>query len=339
MNKMRICLIGRFSPYLDEGTRNVGIYLARELSRRHDVITKRPDDVFSKGFWKDMKTFRPQVVHYVAGPTIFSFMITKALSFYCKDAKTVMSAILPLVPYLLKKVVPLLKPDLILTQSHRSEEMFGSLGFRTVFLPNGVDIKRFAPVNKQTKGALREKYGLDKSRFTVLHVGHIEKQRNLKILNEVQKAGNQVLIVGSPSSREYSQHLCQALKEDGCIIWRTYLNNVEEIYKLSDCFVFPVKEKRSCIEMPLSVLEAMSCNLPVISTRFGALPRAFDEGAGPYFIEKEEEILERLAEIKQGHIEIKTREKVLPYSWAKVTMKLEEIYRDIICNSGQKKLV
>lgn len=334
MNKMRVCLIGRFAPYLDEGTRNVGIYLARELSHRHDVITKRPDDVFSRSFWNDMKAFNPQIVHYVAGPTIFSFMITKALSFYCKDAKTVMSAILPLVPSYLKRIVPLLKPDLILTQSRQSEEMFASLGFRTVFLPNGVDIKRFAPADKKTKGALREKYGLDKSRFTVLHVGHIEKQRNLKILSEVQRAGNQVLIVGSPSSRDYSQHLCQELKEDGCIIWRTYLNNVEEIYKLSDCFVFPVKEKRSCIEMPLSVLEAMSCNLPVISTKFGALPGVFEEGASPYFIAGEEEIMEKLEEIKQGRIEIKTRERVLSYSWAKVAAKLEEIYRDVICNSG-----
>lgn len=334
MNKMRICLIGRFAPYLDEGTRNVGIYLARELLRRHDVITRRPDDVFSKGFWNDMKAFNPQIVHYVAGPTIFSFMITKALSFYCKDAKTVMSAILPLVPSYLKRIVSLLKPDLILTQSRQSDEMFTSLGFRTVFLPNGVDIKRFAPVDEKTKGALREKYGLDKSKFTVLHVGHIEKQRNLKILGEVQRAGNQVLIVGSPSSRDYSQHLCQALKEDGCIIWRTYLNNIEEIYKLSDCFVFPVKEKRGCIEMPLSVLEAMGCNLAVISSKFKALPGAFKEGAGFYFFEREDEIIGRLVDIKQGHTEIKTREKVLSYSWTKVTMKLEEIYRDVICNSG-----
>ena len=59
-----------------------------------------------------------------------------------------------------------------------------------------------------------------------------------------------------------------------------YITHLEEIYALSDCYVFPTTDRRYCVEMPLSVLEAMSCNLPMLTTRFGALPGVFEEASG-----------------------------------------------------------
>jgi len=201
------------------------------------------------------------------------------------------------------------------------------------FLAGGVNTTKFAPVTADIKERLREKYHIDKEKFVVLHVGSIRKNRNLQVFNRIQKQENvQVLIVGNttfrPDRKEYS-----SLKEHGCIIWRTYFKNLEEIYRLSDCYVFPSVDKSSCIELPLSVMEAMSCNLPIISTRFGALPRVFDEGDGFIFADKEEDIINELKKIKNGNIKTKTREKVLPYSWGNVAKRLEEIYEGVLKGS------
>ena len=80
--------------------------------------------------------------------------------------------------------------------------------------------------------------------------------------------------------------------------------------------------------MPLSVLEAMSCNLPVITTRFGALPRAFAEGNGLTFAESEDDLLRELQKVRD-RLEPRTRDKVLPYGWDNVMDSLESIYGEI----------
>ena len=163
-----------------------------------------------------------------------------------------------------------------------------------------------------------------------MHVGSVRQRRNIQVLNRIQrKENNQVLIVGSTSTL-MEQGVYKSLIENGCIVWRTYCESIEEIYALSDCYVFPVINKLGSVEMPLSVLEAMSCNLPVISTKFGALSRVFKEGDGLTFVDNEEGFIGEWEKSKNTDVKIKTREKVLPYSWENVGKKLDKIYTEVV---------
>jgi hypothetical protein len=59
---------------------------------------------------------------------------------------------------------------------------------------------------------------------------------------------------------------------------------------LADVYVFPNFVDRedtilSAIDIPLSVPGAMSCNLPVITTRFGGLDRLLEDRSGLFFVE------------------------------------------------------
>jgi len=163
----------------------------------------------------------------------------------------------------------------------------------------------------------------------VLHVGHLSKRRNLQLLARLQKTFNdiQVVVVGS-TYVDKDQAIYRELIESGCKVIEGYVPNVEELYALSDCYVFPVKWGDS-INIPLSVLEAMSCNLPVISFKYPALS-IFEEGNGLYFVENEYELLKKVEEVKDllshNKIEIKTREKVLSYSWENLVKRLEDLY-------------
>ncbi len=108
---------------------------------------------------------------------------------------------------------------------------------------------------------------------------------------------------------------------------------------MSDLYVFPLKDtghnfpksynEIGAIDLPLSVLEAMSCNLPVITTPFGALPRIFQPCDGLIFCRNDTEILDSVRELPNDLIS-NTREKVLPYDWKSVIARLDSIYQEIV---------
>ena len=124
--------------------------------------------------------------------------------------------------FLSKLFIPVLEPDLVLVQSFETEEYFKMLGCKTEFLPCGVDVKRFIPATTKAKDDLRGRYGLDKEKFTILHVGHLNEGRNVQLLKKIQKDNNQVVIIGSTTSTKINQKLCEQLKKSGCLVWARY---------------------------------------------------------------------------------------------------------------------
>lgn len=329
---MKICLLGDCTGNIDEGMKKITFNLASRFSLldNYDILVLDPRRVFFKNFWKNIKDFDPYIIHYIPGPSLKSFLIVKIISLYIKDVKFIMSAPFPRLSKFSKKLIHLFKPDLMLVQSRKTEKIFKEKGFRTKFLPlSGVDVKKFTPVPTSVKEELREKYGIDKDKFVVLHVGHIRRGRNIQIFKKIQKEnGIQVVIVGSTSTG-MDTDLYYELKRSGCHVIIDYVKNVEEIYQLSDCYVFPTISRSNSIELPLSVLEAMACNLPVISTRFGALPECFTEGDGLIFVRSEEQIFSALNMLKEEEIKIANREKVLSYSWENIIKILAIIYKTL----------
>ena len=332
---MRICLIGNFSGDLEEGYRNIAFNLSKMLSRKHEVLNMDIKSVFSTQFWNAIKEFDPSVLHYLTAPTISSFIVVKLVKRYCNNnAKLIISSLHPCSLKLLRnpflrRFVSLIKPDLILTQSYEVEAILKKIKCNIKFLPNGVDTERFVPASKDVKEELREKYGIDKEKFVILHVGHLREVRGLQIFNKIQKEdeNNQVIIVGSSYFKK-DEDLYETLKNNGCLIWNSYFENIEEIYALSDCYVFPVTKGNS-IFMPLSVMEAMACNLPVITTKFEGLNRCFIEGNGLIFANNVKIFYKKLEKIKKNSSKIKTQEKILPYSWSNIIKNLEKIYHSL----------
>lgn len=327
--------MGEYSGDLEEGMRKTAFYLRKELSKHHEVLPLEIKKIFPRIFWKEIKNFKPQIIHYIPGPSIKSFLIVKALALYCNGAKTVVSSTHPSSFRFSKKIIPFIKSDLVLTQSNESERMFACLSCKTKFLSSGVDVKKkFLPVPKDIKEGLREKYGVDKEKFVILHVGSVKEGRGIEIFKKMQTKDTQVIIVGN-KSMGIERQLYLSIKESGCKILVKYFKNIEEIYALSDCYIFPTSpmNKMNSIEMPLSILEAMACNLPVITTKFGALPRIFEEGDGLIFVEKEENLIDAIEKIKKSDANIKTREKVLLCSWESVIKSLEKVYEKLVFNS------
>lgn len=326
---MRICLVGHHVDQPDEAVRKITYHLAQELARRHNVLRVNVWDVTS---WRGIRDFKPEIIHFVLSPTLRGLAVAKVLSLAHRAAATVVSAPHPDLSSLLR-LASWFRPDLVLAQAEDSEKRFRSLGFRTEYLPNGVDTARFIPVDKETKESLRHKYGVDIDKSVLLHVGALNRGRNLESLPSLQSDNTRVIVLGRASEKG-DRALAEYLRQRGCLVWTNYLPNVEEVYALSDCYVFPTTNRRYCVEMPLSVLEAMSCNLPVVTTAFGALPRAFREGHGVVFADSRDG-LGRCLHALNGDLEVRTREKVLPCAWESLARDLDDIYAETIRRRGQ----
>jgi len=165
-----------------------------------------------------------------------------------------------------------------------SEEMARELVIHGVdpadihMIPNGVDTKRFHPVTEDEKLKLRRKLGLPVTGKIVSFTGRLVSYKGLPLLlrvwQEIQRKHRDVrlVLVGSGG---LDIHNCEAeLKAyvdahslQDSVRFTGDVHNVYEYLQASDIFAFPTGSEA----FGISLIEAMACGLPVISTGVGGL--------------------------------------------------------------------
>ncbi len=189
------------------------------------------------------------------------------------------------------------------------------LGDQVIYLKTGVDTQRFSPVAPEQKAALRKKYGLPEDKPIVLHVGHLKPGRNEIQFLKLDPKYHGVLVNSTHTPEQQDAQLRKTLSsKENLTLIEGFQPNIAEIYQLSDVYLFPVTEKKSCIDVPLSALEAASCGIPVVTTAFGEMETLLKH-EGFYKIQSFEP--ETLNALLQKAIDEKKnpRPAVLDYDW------------------------
>lgn len=341
MTRRNICLLTeRLYPPFDEGYKNFTYHLfcesaaAREVLRLGsgdpsviDVQVRADKLLLSADIRRAIRDFRPDLVVYVpvASATPASFLRARTLRSHARGAPVVMIGLQPrLYPACLRPILRAVAPDRVYVQSEASRRVLEAMGINAGVVHAGVDGNRFRPVEASEKARLRAQHGVASDAYVVVHVGHINERRNLRVMADVASAtGMQAVVVGSTSTPQ-DVGLAASLRESGVIVLDGYLERIEEVYQLADLYVFPVFDDTGAVEMPLSVLEAMSCDLPIASTRFGGLTDRFGGGEGVFYAESSKGFVEQIERARQFG-EVRNREKVAPYTWPAV---VEAFLRD-----------
>jgi glycosyltransferase involved in cell wall biosynthesis len=334
---MRICVISEeLASPLDEGFKKFAYFLMKVLSAEHQVLGMSRNGLLEGGYrveavrmnklllnwalWRRIRHFAPEIICYLpsSSGTFNSFLRARMLKWYGSKARVVLISLQPRTHSTFKASwMRHLHPDMMCVQSAETAESLEELGCPVYVLPSGVEMEKFTPVSQTQKQRLRRRYGLPADAFLVLHVGHINVERGVRLFKELHgESGVQVLLVGSTSTSQ-DERLILELEKAGIRVMRDYFQHIQEVYQLSDCYLFPVTSKQAAIEIPLSVLEAMACNLPVITTRYGGLNDFFAEADGFLFAESREEVLDKISLVKKG-LTSRTRAMVEAFSWENV---------------------
>lgn len=323
--KKKVLLVSEFiNPPYDEGIKKTVYNLYCDLEKRYEIqvicrygFTK--DNIFivksnplflDKSIRKKIINFKPDILIYFpfSSATFASNLRMKILSYYCISAKKILIALQPKpLKYFQKFLVRFIKPQIALTPSPELKEFWDTINIKSHLIPLFTDLSKFKPLQNQSqKILLRRKYNLPEEAYIISHIGHLNEGRNLESLIHLQRFGYQVIIVGSsstPLDAVGSEDIRYNLEKEGIIIIDEYLENIEHIYQLSDLYIFPVVNNCSSIGMPLSILEARACGIPVVTTDFGSIKEYLQDDYGSIMYEYPEEFLNVVKKVKDSAID------------------------------------
>ena len=221
-----------------------------------------------------------------------------------------------------RSFISFIRPKLALVLSTESQAIMARAGVPAKRIPLGVDTGTFRPPEPGEKQGLREKYGLGEGRIA-LHIGHVSTRRNLKLLKNLPLEGTRLAVVTSTSTAP-DPGVREWLRRESIVVLDEYIENIEEVYRLADCYVFPTWNAKGAIEIPLSVLEAMATNLPVVTTDFGGIPDLFEEGSGLFICGAESEFADKF-ESAMALESAGTRDLVSGLTWDSVADEILKI--------------
>lgn len=196
---------------------------------------------------------------------------------------------------------------------------------RIVVVNNGVDIKRFVP-NQTAR---------DDEVIRIISVGTLYWIKNqlmtIRVVSALHESGYKVelTLLGDGEDREKIQNTIKENKADSYIFTPGSKKNVEDYLRQADLYVSASKTEG----LPLSILEAMACGLPVVATDAGGTRDIVKDGINGFLIEVDNEVgmkeaLQQLIDNKllRKTFSVKSREIAEQWSAEKCTQGYEILY-------------
>ena len=224
----------------------------------------------------------------------------------------------------------LLKCDTIVALTEYWKEFFKGLGFKNVIVvPNIVD----SPIIQE------KKYHDDK--VHILYLGLITKAKGiydlLDVINEhkVEFDGKITLHIGGNGETTTIQNIIKEQNLSDIVKFEGWVSGEKKVELLNntDVFILPSYTEG----LPISILEAMSYKLPVISTPVGGIPEVVKDEENGFLITPGDKkalynTIIKLATDKEQRMSMGelSYKKVQPHFPENVSARLENIYKELL---------
>lgn len=146
----------------------------------------------------------------------------------------------------------------------------------------GIDLSRFENVEVD-RAAKRRELGVPEDAILLLSVGELNENKNHQIvISGLKKINNPKLhyvIAGIGEKRQDLLELANNFELDDRVHLIGYRDDMAEIYKVSDIFVFPSYREG----LSVALMEAMACGLPVVCSKIRGNIDLIDENGGVFF--------------------------------------------------------
>lgn len=232
-------------------------------------------------------------------------------------------------------------------QIKRELLLFGVSESQIRVIPDGVDEKIFIPANKEEKDSLRERLNLPKQKLVVTYCGRLVRRKGLVFLLKAWKKFSStkkealLMLIGSgrnqpDSVEEKLRKMAEGDEDKILFLGEKDKEQMPSYLRASDVFVYPSILSEG---VAFSVIEAMSCGLPVVSSNVGGINEVIRNGKSGILVEKENseslgQAINRLAEDinlrdklgKEARIEIEKK-----YSLSQIMRTYFEFLNNIYC--------
>jgi len=211
-----------------------------------------------------------------------------------------------------------------------------------VVIPNFIDLERFKKLKKEHfKKAISPN-----DEKLIVHTSNFRKVKRVedvvRVFCKIRDAiPAKLLLVGDGPERSNIEEEVKKCCNMDDVRFLGKLQQVEEVLSVADLFLM-TSEKES---FGLAALEAMACEVPVVSTNVGGLPELNLDGVSGFLCDvgaiedmaaKSLKILdgENLARFKKGALN-----RAKEFDWQKILPKYEKYYEQVIKNFNEKVFV
>ena len=218
---------------------------------------------------------------------------------------------------------------------------------KVVYVP-GVGAKLQSAGKKKDsvwKRDLRQEFGLSEDTKLLVSVGELSARKNnslvVRAMAEVKDLDLVYIVCGSGDREESLRQQVQDLQLERKVFFAGYVNEVSEVLCQADAFVLPSYQEG----LPVAVMEAMTCGLPVIASDIRGVRDLIEHGKGGYLVQGFDPVdyavkIRRLFTEKQGEKAIPraqrrqqmgewNKKRVQAFSLEVVATKMREIYQEI----------
>jgi len=202
---------------------------------------------------------------------------------------------------------------------------------KLTFIPNGVDTNKFSPGDSNIKKEFKDSK-------IIVYFGRLHYQKNVELLVKsfklIKEKMKNVKLVIIGTGNQYDK-LKRMTAEDKDVIMTGFISDKDllDYLRAADIVVFPSRGENASF----TIMEAMSCELPVVSSDVGNAKKILGSERGILLKEyTKKEIADICVKVLSDkklskNIGKKARKYVIEnHSWDKISKQTEEIYKKIL---------